>query len=747
MLAGDHAVADRRGAWLVERSDIPVSPAAWAIAAAALGGVLFAGSLAERGLHRPSRASFAGALVRAARVRRRAGVPRWRRRSGCPRAARASAARSLSLIGDVGALAVAALAVLVAPVVVPRARVLRCGCCSSAAAAPDRSTKACASCTVPDDDQARPGRRRRAEAGDARAGGRGGARAAVRARSCGAARYYPDCVSVFPSVTPAAAASITTGTLPDEHGVPSICWYHRGEGRYVDYGSSGAAVRTFGVLRTITDTVYNMNFDHLSRRTPTVFERLDDAGRAHGLHAVPDLSAAARGTSWALQGWMRRVAQAANFRHAVYGPSELFYGELYASQDVDCQADARAARHARPVLRLRRRVRRALRPLRLPALLAAGQRPLLPPARARRRRSRRSRAPTATCSSSPMRPAASSGSSSDHAVILMSDHAQIAVSRAHRPRGRALRLAGAAAQRPRPRRRRARGRARARARRWCTCSTEDGARRAPARAGAAPAARGRGRRPAGVDGGRRGMPVDRSRRAAVRARRRALTDRRGMTLGRGRAASTRSSSRSTTGVIASRAYPDALRRLWAALHCPGAGDVLVSAAARVRVRGLGRQRPRRRRQPRLAAARRLARPARVRELRPRPRRRVGATLAAQWSITDVAGVVLDHFGVAAERVRCGASASSRGRVQGVFFRDTVRRRRARRRRRRAGSATAPTARSRRSSRVTADAVERLVDVLPRRAAAARRRRRRVLRGGARRACSGFERAVSARCIG
>src|SRR5207247_1594804 len=37
------------------------------------------------------------------------------------------------------------------------------------------------------------------------------------------------------------------------------------------------------------------------------------------------------------QGWMRRVAQAANLRHAVYGPSELFYGELYTSRPVDCR--------------------------------------------------------------------------------------------------------------------------------------------------------------------------------------------------------------------------------------------------------------------------------------------------------------------------------------------------------------------------------------------------------------------------
>src|SRR5437763_1911437 len=50
--------------------------------------------------------------------------------------------------------------------------------------------------------------------------------------------YHSDCVSVFPSVTPAASASITTGVTVDSHGVPSINWYHRGERRYVDYGSS-----------------------------------------------------------------------------------------------------------------------------------------------------------------------------------------------------------------------------------------------------------------------------------------------------------------------------------------------------------------------------------------------------------------------------------------------------------------------------------------------------------------------------
>jgi hypothetical protein len=145
-----------------------------------------------------------------------------------------------------------------------------------------------------------------------------------------------ECVSVFPSVTPAASASITTGRRVDDHGVPSINWYHRGERRYVEYGSSWPATRTFGVLGTIKDIVYNMNFEHLSRAHPTFFETLDDNGVRTA--CTPFLIFRGRTRhELAVQGWMRRVARAAKAHHAVYGPAELFYGELFSSRNIDCR--------------------------------------------------------------------------------------------------------------------------------------------------------------------------------------------------------------------------------------------------------------------------------------------------------------------------------------------------------------------------------------------------------------------------
>ena len=147
--------------------------------------------------------------------------------------------------------------------------------------------------------------------------------------------YIDDCVSVFPSVTPVASATITTGSTQDAHHIPAMNWYLRGEERYVEYGSSFPATRTFGVVRSLFDTVYNMNMAHLSRATPTVFEQLDDAGvrtacttyliyRGRHRHVPATTSV------------FSRLGKAMQFRHAVYGPTELFYADLFESRPTGC---------------------------------------------------------------------------------------------------------------------------------------------------------------------------------------------------------------------------------------------------------------------------------------------------------------------------------------------------------------------------------------------------------------------------
>ena len=453
--------------------------------------------------------------------------------------------------------------------------------------------------------------------------------------------YHPDCVSVFPSVTPAAAASITTGRLPDDHGVPSICWYHRGEGRYVDYGSSGAAVRTFGVLRTITDTVYNMNFDHLSRRSTTIFERLEDAGVRTA--CTPFLIYRGRTRhELGLQGWMRRVAQAANLRQAVYGPSELFYGELYASQDVDCQPTL-----ARPGTRdpysacvgahIERYDLYDFLLFSLPDNDHFSHRYGPQATTASIERADRALGELAD---------AAGGQDAflrDHAVILMADHAQLAVSRR-------IDLAAALSD-------------------WRVLQPNDpvpdaaelavspGARSAMVYALAQDGGHGRRlrrrvlRRLRSVEGvdllawREDGEACLWSDRGELRfAPGSDLTDQRGGSWNvDGSLAAIEAETRD--GVIASAGYPDALRRVWAALHCRGAGDMLVSAQREYEFVDWGGS-------DHLGGGshgslRRGDSLAPLAFLNCGPDTQGPTAEPRQWSITDVAGVVLDHFGVAA----------------------------------------------------------------------------------------------------
>lgn len=149
----------------------------------------------------------------------------------------------------------------------------------------------------------------------------------------------PDCVSSFPSVTPVACSELVTGRAADRHWISGMNWYHRLERRYVEYGSSLEATRAFGFFRALYDLVYNMNLAHLSPEVETLFEALDDAGvrtactpfliyRGRHRHEV------------SLDGLLRRAVDATRlkFHHHTWGPAELFYGDLYASREVPCRS-------------------------------------------------------------------------------------------------------------------------------------------------------------------------------------------------------------------------------------------------------------------------------------------------------------------------------------------------------------------------------------------------------------------------
>lgn len=91
--------------------------------------------------------------------------------------------------------------------------------------------------------------------------------------------YVRDSVAVFPTITPAATASLLTGETPARHGIPGMCWYDRASSRFVNYGQSPRAAVVEGVAQIVEDALQNLNMKHLSPNVRTLHESLHDFGR------------------------------------------------------------------------------------------------------------------------------------------------------------------------------------------------------------------------------------------------------------------------------------------------------------------------------------------------------------------------------------------------------------------------------------------------------------------------------------
>ena len=131
---------------------------------------------------------------------------------------------------------------------------------------------------------------------------------------------YTRGVSTFPSLTPVCLSSIATGAHPEVHGIPHLVWYHRGERRIVEYGSSFAAIRAAGTRRSILDAIFNMNEEHLAPEAVTVFEALENAGYT---------TAAVNFTCY--RGGTRHAPTVPGVGRPAFGPKRFFFFNLFES--------------------------------------------------------------------------------------------------------------------------------------------------------------------------------------------------------------------------------------------------------------------------------------------------------------------------------------------------------------------------------------------------------------------------------
>jgi Type I phosphodiesterase / nucleotide pyrophosphatase len=85
-------------------------------------------------------------------------------------------------------------------------------------------------------------------------------------------------VSIFPSITPAAATSIITGCYPSEHGIEGAAWFQAPSGEIAYYGDDFWVIAREGVGAFIDGFLLRLNGDHL--RAPTLFELVEGVGRS-----------------------------------------------------------------------------------------------------------------------------------------------------------------------------------------------------------------------------------------------------------------------------------------------------------------------------------------------------------------------------------------------------------------------------------------------------------------------------------
>ena len=137
---------------------------------------------------------------------------------------------------------------------------------------------------------------------------------------------YERGTSVFPSLTPVCLSSIATGAFPDVHHIPHLVWYHRGEGRLVEYGSSFSAMRAVGARKALEDTIFNMNHAHVSCEATTVFEVVEDGGR---VPAAVNFTCYRGRTRHPIR--LPGLARRNRWYEAAYGPRRFFFFNLFES--------------------------------------------------------------------------------------------------------------------------------------------------------------------------------------------------------------------------------------------------------------------------------------------------------------------------------------------------------------------------------------------------------------------------------
>ncbi|MBA4495156.1 alkaline phosphatase family protein [Paenactinomyces guangxiensis] len=142
-------------------------------------------------------------------------------------------------------------------------------------------------------------------------------------------RYWPDCVTSFPTMTASVDSSLVTGVYPNLHRIPGLIWYHPEEKEIINYVNGWRCVWKLGINKCTQNVLYNLNEKHLSKQVTTVFEELADRGKTSA--SINTIIHRGNRKYRVKPPFLVRLATGSRFHGKISGPDVLTLGAMVPS--------------------------------------------------------------------------------------------------------------------------------------------------------------------------------------------------------------------------------------------------------------------------------------------------------------------------------------------------------------------------------------------------------------------------------
>lgn len=144
-----------------------------------------------------------------------------------------------------------------------------------------------------------------------------------------AGMFLPECLSIFPSITPAATCSLVTGGYPFEHGISGAYWYDTEHDEVAYFGDDLLAILHEGIGRYINDFQVKLNQDRL--KAPTIFERIENNGNLSDA-VINYLWYRGRFEQSVSTPLLLKILPGVALKETLSGPKKMYLGDFVATE-------------------------------------------------------------------------------------------------------------------------------------------------------------------------------------------------------------------------------------------------------------------------------------------------------------------------------------------------------------------------------------------------------------------------------